>query len=186
MAKAARGIAKDLQVQFELPYLREENDGEVAEGRGDAELSLKWRFYEKNGLSLALKPDLLLPIGRDERGLGTGRTGWAANLVAGYELSRLELLGHLGYRRNRNRVGERENLTHVSAALRWAATEKLKLVADLARETQPEPDRSAARELVYGVTYAFRDNVDLGVGIKRGLNDAAVDRALRMGLKLRF
>jgi hypothetical protein len=186
VAKAARGMAKGVQLEMELPYLREKTDGEVAEGRGDALVSLKWRFYQKDRLSLAFKPDLILPIGDDEHGLGAGRTGWAANLTAGYQLGRVELLAHLGYTRNRNRIAEREDLRHVSAALRWAATEKLKLIADLARETVREPGRTAARELVYGATYALANNIDLGIGVKEGLNDAADDQAVRVGVKLRF
>jgi hypothetical protein len=186
VAKLAQGIAKDLQVQLELPYLREDEAGEIAEGRGDATLSLKWRFYDADRLSLALKPDLILATGRDQEGLGAGRTGWALNAIAGYDLGRLELLGHVAYTRNRNRLGEREHLRHASAALRWAATDKLKLIVDLARETQPEPDRAAARELVLGASYALRQSIDIGVGIKEGLNDAADDRAVRAGIKLRF
>jgi hypothetical protein len=186
VAKAARGVAKDLQLEVELPYVREKTEGDIAEGRGDALVSLKWRFYKKDRLSLVFKPDVILPTGRDEHGLGAGRAGWAANLTAGYELGRVELLGHLGYTRNRNRIAEREDLKHVSAALRWAATEKLKLVADLARETQPVPGVGAARELVLGAIYTARDNIDLGIGVKEGLNDAADDRSVRMGVKLRF
>jgi hypothetical protein len=186
VAKAARGVAKDLHLEAELPYAREKTEGDIAQGRGDALVSLKWRFYQQDRLSLAFKPDVILPTGRDEHGLGAGRTGWAANLTAGYELGRAELLGHLGYTRNRNRIGEREDLRHVSAALRWAATEKLKLVVDVARQTQPEPGQSAARELVYGATYELADSIDLGIGMKEGLSDAADDRSVRMGVKLRF
>jgi hypothetical protein len=186
VVKLARGVAEGVQIEFELPYEREKTGSDVAEGRGDALVSAKWRFYERDRLSLAFKPDLILPTGRDEHGLGAGRAGWAANLTAAYDLGRLELLGHVAYIRNRNRIGEREDLKHLSAALRWAAMDKLKLVADLARETQPEPGVGAAREFVLGATYNLNDNAELGVGVKEGLNDAADDRSVRMGIKLRW
>ena len=43
--KLARGLGSNLEAEIELPYLREVTDGEVAEGRGDASISAKWRFH---------------------------------------------------------------------------------------------------------------------------------------------
>ena len=43
-----------------------------------------------------------------------------------------------------------------------------------------------ANEIVYGLTYALRENIDLGIGVKRGLNDSADDRGVRAGIKLRW
>lgn len=186
-ARLARGIARDVHFQVELPYVREVTDGVAVDGRGDAMLGFKWRFHDRDGLSLAFKPDLLLPTGRDEAGLGAGRVRWAANALAACELASLELIGHLGYTHNRNRISERVELWHVSIALRWSATEKLKLVADLGRDSNPDPGaRSASRDLILGLMYALRDNVDLGLGLQKGLNDTADDRAVRAGVKLRW
>jgi hypothetical protein len=148
--KLGYGIAENADLEVEFPHVREVTDGDVAQGRGDASLSLKWRFREKDGLSLVVKPDLLLPTGRDELALGAGRVRWAANLAAAYEFGKFELLGHVGYTHNRNRIGERR------------------------------------REFVVGATYAASERIDVGIGVKNGLNDAADDRALRVGVKLRW
>jgi hypothetical protein len=113
--------------------------GEVAQGRGDATLSLKWRFHDKDGFSLALKPDLLLPTGRDELGLGAGRVRWAANLAGAYEAGKLEFRAHIGYTDNRNRIGERRSLWHASAAALYSLTEKLRLIADYGKDSHPIP-----------------------------------------------
>ena len=186
-AKIAHGVTENADLEFELPYLREVSDGDVAQGRGDASVSLKWRFYEKEGLSLVFKPDLLLPTGRDEIGLGAGRVRWAANLVGGYETGKLEFLMHVGYTDNRNRIGERRSLWHASAALLYSLTEKLRLVADYGRDSNPDPAAgSPGRELVVGAMYELSERIELGLGVKKGLNDAADDRSLRMGLKLRW
>ena len=186
-AKLARGIADKVEAEVELPYLREVTDGDVAAGRGDASVSLKWRFHERDGVSMALKPTLLLPIGRDELGLGAGRARVGASMAAAYELGKVELLGHLGYTHNRNRIGERVELWHVSAAVRYAAMQKLKLVADVGQDSNPDPSGSApARELVLGAIYELRENIELGLGFKHGLNDEADDRALRAGIKIRW
>ena len=186
-AKLARGIAEKLEAEIELPYLREVTDGDVVAGRGDASASLKWRFYERGGLSMAFKPTLLFPTGRDELGLGAGKSRWAAALAAAYASGKLEWLGHVGYTDNRNRVGERRELWHVSAALRYAAADSLKLVLDVGQDTNPDPAASTpSRDLVYGVLYELRENVELGLGLKHGLNDEADDRALRAGIKIRW
>src|SRR5688572_17108290 len=163
--RLARGLTEKLQLQVELPYVREAVNGSAVDGRGDGSVSAKWRLHDGDGLSFAFKPDVVLPTGRDELGLGAGRVRWAVNALAAYERASFELIAHLGYTRNRNRVGERVELWHGSVALRWAATEKLKLVADLGRDSNPDPAaRSAGRELVYGLMYALRDNVELGIG----------------------
>lgn len=186
-ARLARGIAENLHLHVELPYLREVTEGAVVTGRGDATVSLKWRFYDSDGLSLALKPDLLLPSGRDELGLGAGDVRWGLNVLAGYERGTVEFLGHLGYLHNRNRIGEREELWHVSAALRWTVTPALKLIVDLGIDSDTDPAaHTPSRELVYGLTYALRENLDLGIGVTRGLNEEADDRGLRAGVKLRW
>jgi predicted porin len=186
-AKLGYGATDKADVELELPYVREVTNGEVAQGRGDASLSLKWRFHETEGFSLAFKPDLLLPTGRDEVGLGAGRVRWAANLAASYERGKFELLGHLGYTHNRNRIGERTSLWHASAALLYSFTEKLKLLADYGRDSSPDPTGSArSRELVVGTTYAISERIDLGIGIKTGLSDAADDKSVRAGIKIRW
>lgn len=161
-AVLAYGFAQSAEVQLE-------------EGGGDASLSVKWRFHEKDKLSLVLKPEL-----------HEGRR-WGASFVAGYEAGRFELLGHLGYLRNRNGIGERESLWHASAAVLFAATEQLKLVLDLGRDSNPDPaSRTSLREIVYGLMYGMTPDVDLGLGLKRGLSDPADDRALLAGLKFRW
>ena len=164
------GVHEKADLQLALPYNKEWQNAEVA---------LKWRFFERDKLALALKPEVVLPT-------NSGRVGWGTALAAGYELGRFELLGHLGYARNSDE-SERRSLWHASVAVLWAATEKLKLVLDLGRDSNRDPhDDSPVRELVYGLTYAASKDIDLGFGVKKGLSDAADDRALRAGIKLRW
>ena len=188
LVKLGYGVGATLDAEVELPYAREvDADGTVTSGRGDAGVAVKWRFYESQGLRLAVKPGLLLPTGRDESGLGAGRTRWSANFAAAYELGRVELIAHLGYTDNRNRIDELRSLRHQSIAVRFEATQKLRLVVDVARDSSPDPASPGyAREIVYGGTYALSDDIDLGLGFKKGLNDRADDRGLRAGVKLRW
>jgi hypothetical protein len=95
--------------------------------------------HEKDGFSLAFKPDLLLPTGRDEIGLGAGRLRWAANLAGAYESGRLQRLANLGYTDNRNSVGGRRSLWHACAAVLYSLIERLRLLADYGWDSQPDP-----------------------------------------------
>jgi hypothetical protein len=184
--KLGRGVADNLDVEIELQYLRVSAEGASADGLGDAALAAKWRFYESDAISLAFKPQLLLPTGRDELGLGAGRPRWGAVIAAAYEAAPFEVIANLGYLHNRNDIGARESLSYQSIALRFAATEKLRLIADLVRTTDPDPQGGHARVIVAGATYEFSERVEVGLGVQEGLNDAADDRAARLGVKLRF
>lgn len=186
-AALAYGLHDEVELQLELPYLRQVSGGGESEGRGDAVLSAKWRFFKQARLAMAFKPELLLPTGREEQGLGAGRVRWAANLAAAYELGRLELLGHVGYTRNRNRVGERVSLGHASAAMRWSATDRMKVIIDLGRESNPDPAADTPpRAIAFGVTYDISRDAELGIGLKKALNDEARNRAVLAGVKLRW
>lgn len=182
------GIREDADIKIALPYVREVTDGDVVEGRSDLSVAYKWRFYEADRFRLIAKPALSFATGRDELGLGTGRTSWGIDLVGLYELSdKVELLGDLRYERNRNRIGEREPIWHVSAAVLFQATAQLKLTADIAQETNPDPGaHSPVRELAVGGIYEVTEVVEVGLGLKKGLNTPADDRALLFAVRLRY
>ena len=186
-AKLGYGIAESADLEIELRHLREVTDGAVVQGLGAANLALKWRFHQTDGFSLAFKPELVLLGGAEEVGLGAGGLRWAASLAGAYQAGKVELLAHLGYLDNRNSSGARRSLWHVSAALLYSLTENLRLLADYGGNSQPDPAAgSHSRELVVGATYALSERIDLGLGFTKGLNDAADDRALRAGVKLRW
>ena len=56
LAKLGYGIARNADVEVELPYVRELTGDAVVEGRGDVGLSVKWRFHQKDRFSLAFRP----------------------------------------------------------------------------------------------------------------------------------
>ncbi len=70
------GCAADTQCHVAVPLVRDRPDGASARtGVGDAELGVKWRFFEQggDGWSAATYPTLYLPTGDARRGLGNGR-----------------------------------------------------------------------------------------------------------------
>ena len=182
------GVAKDLELQVEQAYVRfKASDGTTRaelEGRGDVVLELKWNFYENDGVGLLLKPLLSLPTGSGE--LSADRVQYGLEFVAAKEFDLFEVLGQLAYGSNRNDEGERSSLWRFSAALLWSATERLKLFVDTSSATHPVPGEGAIREWAYGFQYEISSAVDFGLGMKHGLSDAADDRALLAGLRLRW
>jgi hypothetical protein len=155
-------------------------------GAGDAIAAVKWRFWEREPWSLGVRAGVTLPTGDEERGLGNGRTTWSGLLIGQYEGERWIFLSHLGYRRNRNEVGDRESIRETSGAVLYKATEALKLLIDATRTTNPDPaSDQALRQMVVGFIWSLTKDIDLDAGIRRG-NDPAIDKAVMAGFTVRW
>ena len=182
-----RGVHDKADLQLDVPYLRVRSEDASASGVSDTTVSLKWRVYEAGLFSVLVRPDVIAPSGDDAKGLGTGRWRWALNGVAAYEVGLIEVIGHVAYLDNRNTLGERQALSHASIAFIWNPWRPLLMVVDYARDTNPDPsDERPSREVVFGLVYSWSKDVDIGVGLQRGLSEPADDRALRAGIKVRW
>jgi hypothetical protein len=185
------GVADTADLQVGASHLRltlEDGAGTTAAaGLSDVSVDLKWRFLERGPLSLGLKPGVTIPTGEHERGLGSGRWTVGALGILSYEPGPLAFHSHVGYRYNNNLLGERRSLWHFSGAFVLQATERLKLVADLAYDTNPFP--SGGRPLVHsvlGAIYGATRDIDLDVGVKLGHSTAAIDLTWLAGLTVRW
>ncbi len=74
-------------------------DGDRAQGWGDTNLDLKWRFLDAAPWSLAVRAGFLLPTSQSGLGLPHGEAASHATLVASAEAGSWTLLGNLGYAR---------------------------------------------------------------------------------------
>ncbi len=185
------GVLENVDLQLGLPHIRQHTHdaaGRHAErGLLDASLDLKWRFFEREALSLGLKPGVTLPSGDKDRGFGNGRATWGALTILSYEPGPWAFHSHFGYRRNNNAVGDRASLRHVSAALTWKATERLKLVADFSADTNPDrAGRGSLRYRILGLIYSPTPAFDLDAGLKHGHGRAATDQAFLVGATWRW
>lgn len=174
------GIADTADLQFRMLWI-----ASGAKGNGDASLDLKWRFYEKDALSLGLKPGLTLPTGDDGEGRGTGRVTWGALFILSYEPGPLALHAHAGYRRNRNKLGERESLRQLAGAATYRIG-NVRLVGELARETNPDPAGSTARYATLGAIWSVTRDFDLDIGWRSGRGGAALDDVFLLGATCRW
>jgi len=180
------GLIDTLDLQLTQSHLRQRGTTGNASGGLDMAIDAKWRFYSNGPMSLGLKPGVTLPTGHDERGLGSGRATYGSLLILSYEPEGWAFHSHVGYRHNRNTAGNRVALKHASAALTYAATPSLRLVVDVAADTNPDPTSTRTlRQLVLGGIYKLTDSIDLDAGFRRG-NDPATDRAVLMGATFRW
>ncbi len=191
------GISDPLDVFIGTSYARVSVNDPVGgnarvNGIGDTALGVKWRFFEKDNLSLAIKPQIAFPTGDENKGLGTGRTSGAAALILTYEMEPMTLLANVAYFRNNykldaDKTAFRSNLNRVSAAALVKVHEKVRLFGDVGSTTNA--DRTVSTRPAYflfGAIYSPNKDLDLDVGLKLGLNSPEVDRTWSIGATFRF
>lgn len=186
------GMTENVDLVFSLPYRwnNTEEDSRATyneDGIADMVLETKWRFFDKDGFSLALKPGIRIPTGNDKKGLGAGEPGGQLFFIASKELGAFALHANLGYILNENKNEERKNIWHASLATTWEAVRNLRLVANIGMERNPEESASNHPAfLIGGVIYSVKKYFDVDCGIKYGLTSAEKDFSLLAGITLRF
>lgn len=196
-AAVAYGAADSLDVIIGVPYLRvdgRETDLTVPtavetseKGLSDVAIELKWRFFEREGLSFALKPGVSIPTGDEEKGLGAGKYGFGLFFIASEELKPFTFHQNIGYIRNNNRFDERENIYHLSVACEYEVAEGLRIAANVGQERNA--DKTDDRDPVFGllgIIYGITENLDVDAGVKIGITDPETDRTVLAGMALRF
>jgi len=177
----------DLVIGFPYVFLREKDESghwHHENGISDLSLALKWRFYEDDGLSLALKPGITIPTGNEDKGIGDGKPSYSLFFITSKELDPFTLHLNLGYIANRKEV---RDIWHYSLAAEYAAAKSIKIVGNVGGETNP--DRTSSVHPLFalaGLIYKAADNFDIDLGIKTGLNRAEADYTLLAGIAFRF
>lgn len=185
------GIVDSVDVVVGLPYqlLRTEEAGVKLkeDGISDMSIELKWRFFEREGLSLAVKPGLTIPTGDDEKGLGAGKVGGSFFFIATQEFEPWTFHFNAGYGRNESTVDEERDIWHVSLASEVTVCKWLKVVGNIGAERSPDKGASTpAAFLLGGFIFPVTDFMDLDIGVKGGLTEAESDYAILAGVAFRF
>ncbi|ONN65675.1 MULTISPECIES: transporter [Herbaspirillum] len=183
------GVTDKLDLFFNLPQTFQSPTGT---GVGDVSLGAKWRYYEADGLALALKPEFFMPSGDEEKGLGNGKSSAALTGIASYETGPWTLHGNLGVRVNRFKLdsdqqSQRKTLWRASAAVWYGLDEQWRLVADTGVAQNPDASsRKLPSYALVGVIWSPNKTVDLDAGAKFGLNKAEVTRQFGVGVTLHY
>lgn len=152
-------------------------------GWGNVAIGAKWRFFadEAARLSVALKPEVLLPVSAsaEQKGLGTGETSYGATLIVSRETAFGELHVNAELARSNYKVDDpdvRRNFWRVSVAPVWAVAEGWKLALDLGLQANGDRRRDATMGYAeVGVVYTPNEQVDLSLGVIRDLMDGPAD-----------
>lgn len=159
-----------------------------ARGAGDTAVDAKWRFWEGQAISLAVRAGVNAPTGNADRGLGAGKATYHALLVGSFTMEPLMVHANLGYTRNRTAPDERRDLYHASTALVWAASGSWRvLLADIALDSNVEHSASTWPAVWRaGVIYTVRKGFDLDIGSQLRLNGAAPAHVVLVGATVRW
>ena len=156
-------------------------------GFSDVSLEAKWRFLEKDGFGLALKPGVTFPTGDYKKGCSTGRVAYGLTFIASKEMDPFGIHFNAGYTRNENKIEERKDLWSASLAGTYEAIKGLNIVADVGFERNADPAvKTAPAFALVGLNYAITENIVLDTGFKFGLNKQEVDYAIIAGITLSF
>jgi len=187
-ATLSAGIRENIDLVATLPYLftRIDEGSETLkeDGLSDISLEVKWRFYEKDGLSFAIKPGIILPTGDEDKGLGDRKAAYSLHFLTSKELDPVTLHLDLGYIKNRK---ELRDFWHYSLAAEYAVSKPLTLVVNIGGETNPDRESNVhPLFLIGGLIYKINENLSIDFGLKTGLNRAEADYTVLAGIILDF
>jgi hypothetical protein len=159
-----------------------------ARGAGDTAADIKWRFFERDKLSLAVRAGVTAPTGDADRGLGSGKPTYHGLLAASIDLAPIAVHANLGYTRNRADSVERRDLYHASAAAVWTIDASWRLLlAELATDTNVDNTQSVWPSVArVGAIYTVKRGFDIDVGYQTRLNHAAQRQVLLVGITARW
>lgn len=191
------GITDNTDAVIGLPYQwsRVKEDGEITsneDGISDMSLEVKWRFFEGDRLSLAVKPGIALPTGDEKSGLGNGRASYWLTLITTKEMEPWAFHLNAGYTRNEYKLEEdrntnRADIWHVSLAAEVDVAENLRLVANIGMQRNTDKHSHTHPAFILGgLIYSVSEGLDLDFGVKTGLTKSETDYTILAGLARRF
>jgi hypothetical protein len=159
-----------------------------ARGAGDTAADMKWRFFERDKLSLAVRAGVTAPTGDADRGQGSGKPTYHGLLAASIDLAPIAVHANIAYTRNRADPMERRDLYHASAAAVWTVDASWRLLlAELATDTNVDNTQSVWPSVArVGAIYTVKRGFDIDVGYQTRLNHAAASQVLLVGVTARW
>lgn len=171
------GVTDSIDLFASIAYSRIRNDipGGDASGLGNTVIGAKWRFFENeaSGTSLAIKPELAVPVSsqRESDGLGTGKTSGNLTFILSQDVPFGSVHFNAGLGRDRFRHSDdnpRTDYRRFSVAPVWDVSEQWKLALDLGTEharADGHTVRSKFGEI--GAIYSPTKDLDLALGFIR-------------------
>jgi hypothetical protein len=168
-------------------WLREAGDGAHSEGTGDTTLGFKWRVFERDGVSLALRPSLALQTGSESVRRAQDPGLYALEVVAGWTTGNWQFFGNLGAAQQYRDDYQRKAGWNAAGSAALSISDSLRIVCELVWNHNPgvvqdlRPAYATA-----GIVYSPSSALDLDFGLRSGLNDAAFRSSFGLGLTLHW
>lgn len=185
------GILESWDIVFGVPYqfiqTKGENSTSKVDGISDVSMKIKWRFYNLDGLSFALKPGMTFPTGNHSKGLGGGQFSYDLFFIATLEIKPWAFYYNVGYFRYANKLDERRNLWFASIASTVKVAEGLNLAVNIGAERNS--DRKANIDPAFilgGLIYSLSKNLDIDIGVKKAITSPEIDYSILSGVTLKF
>lgn len=186
-ATYSRGLTDTVDFFVDQPMVLSEQ-----RGIGDTSLGMKWRFFDRDGTSLAFKSTLSMANANEEKGFGSGRHNLSALLILSQNFKAWSFHYNLGIESNRFKSPEmeeanRRSIWKASAATTYSLTPQLKAVGDIGIERNSDiANRKNPAYALTGIIYSPSPMLDLDAGMKFGLNDASIRRQFGAGVAIHF
>ncbi len=181
------GITDRLQIELELPYLRqriEEGDETNRDNSvGDTEFAVGCALIEEDRElpQLMAGLEVIAPTGNEDVGLGSGAWGWGPFVAVSKQvIPKLYFHANLAYQitNNAEEEGEKKDereLEYGIAAV-YQPTNDIDLILELVGVYEKEEDdegteRTYPLQLVPGIKYEFENELQLGAALAVGLNN---------------
>ena len=179
-----RGLTDTLDLYAGASYVRLRPPAAQASGNGagNSVAGLKWRFYDdKPGkLSLAVKPEIRIPVSNraEGRGLGSGRMNAGASVLLTQETGFGAVHANLAVSTNDfaledNRNVQRKALWRLSVAPVWEVSEAWEIALDVGLVTNPhKAERARMAYVELGVIYIVSKDLDFSLAVIRDVRHA--------------
>jgi len=195
------GLTDTVDIVLGIPYQWKKTriDGivtadktEQGDGIADMSLEIKWRFYEREGLSFAMKPGITFPTGDENKGLGNGKMSYGLVLITTKEAAPFAFHFNLGYTNNEYKLqtdkdANRKGIWHASVASEVEVIKDLKAVANIGMERNPDKTSNTHPAFILGgLIYSITENIAIDFGVKGGLNKPETDLTFLAGIAFKF
>lgn len=185
------GLIEKLDLVFSCPFefYSQQMDSTVnrISGFSDLGIEVKYCFFSRKVLSLAIKPGIYFPTGSYQRGLGSGKVGGSVFLITSFDVTPVMLNANIGYIRNENFCGDVTDIWHVSMDADYEVAKNTHLVINTGLERNPDPEDTIPPAFgMVGFYYLLSDECEISCGYKCGFTKPENDHSFVYGLTVRF
>ena len=182
------GLSPAVDLIVQPSWLRHRDDAGRLSDWGDTNLDMKWRFFGRAPLSLAVRAGATLATSGSGLGNPHGKQTAHALLAATVDTAPLTFHGNVGFVQNPAGTGQRRTQTQLSAAVMWALSETLILTADGSTGPSADPSRKAwPSTLLAGAIYTVRPGLDVDIGWQSSVTATSPrKRDVMAGITYRF